>query len=609
MPISRMQQPRQMYGLGSLVKSVTKGAKKVVSGAVDAVKDVAKSDLGKAALLLGGGYYLGGGQIPGLSKFLPAMKYGNAAGTGFGLGNILPNILNVAKMPGLAEKAFSMGTAGKIGIGIAGLSGLAGFMSQQGMSEEEIEEVSRDPEALKVYLRQYYSQLNPKAEPEDVEKFVQMNTAEYRADGGRIGFQQGGNFDFNQFLQDRTREAMQVEGIGQAIKPVVESNARAQAIKDLKNAISSGKEGLGSFLEQQFGMPASLVPGYLTYDTPVAPASYRSRTNMLNALTRSYMNQYSAPTAQYSAPTAGGTLTDSVYDQMRFAAPGQSGSFVEMQGGQYGGDGFSPPGEYGIVIDGKQYATEQEAIDDVGLERYNMFFADGGRIGYEKGTPEMGMIDPKKVKQAQTMIKMGADVSTISSITGLSEAQVNQIQQTQGKASGGRIGYGMGSLVSKFVKENPEIFKPVSQSKKVLSPSINGTGGMLAKFVKNNPEIFMNLNSEEDEEDRNMVAYGGRMGYAYGDRAEDNAIQASGVEGLPLNENPAGIKELDLRDSGGFIPPVGVKEKADDIPAMLSNNEFVFTADAVRGMGDGDVNKGAQRMYDMMKKLENGGRV
>jgi len=99
------------------------------------------------------------------------------------------------------------------------------------------------------------------------------------------------------------------------------------------------------------------------------------------------------------------------------------------------------------------------------------------------------------------------------------------------------------------------------------------------------------------------------MGYAYGNKPEDNAIQASGIEGLPLNQNPAGITELDLRDSGGFIPPVGVKEKADDIPAMLSNNEFVFTADAVRGMGDGDVNKGAQRMYDMMKKLENGGRV
>ena len=106
-----------------------------------------------------------------------------------------------------------------------------------------------------------------------------------------------------------------------------------------------------------------------------------------------------------------------------------------------------------------------------------------------------------------------------------------------------------------------------------------------------------------------MVAGGGRMAYAMGDTAEQNAIQASGIMDLPLNQNPAGITELDLRESGGFIPPVGVKEKADDIPAMLSNNEFVFTADAVRGMGDGNVNLGAQRMYDMMKKLENGGRV
>jgi hypothetical protein len=74
---------------------------------------------------------------------------------------------------------------------------------------------------------------------------------------------------------------------------------------------------------------------------------------------------------------------------------------------------------------------------------------------------------------------------------------------------------------------------------------------------------------------------------------------------IPLNKNKAGVTELDMRENGGFIPPVGVKEKADDIPAMLSNNEFVFTADAVRGMGNGNVNVGAQRMYDMMKKLEN----
>ena len=100
------------------------------------------------------------------------------------------------------------------------------------------------------------------------------------------------------------------------------------------------------------------------------------------------------------------------------------------------------------------------------------------------------------------------------------------------------------------------------------------------------------------------MAYGGRVMKAMGDSASDNAMQAAGIEGLPVRENTAGIKELDLRKTGGFIPPVGVKEKADDIPAMLSNNEFVFTADAVRAAGGGSVNKGAQRMYDLMKNLE-----
>jgi hypothetical protein len=104
-----------------------------------------------------------------------------------------------------------------------------------------------------------------------------------------------------------------------------------------------------------------------------------------------------------------------------------------------------------------------------------------------------------------------------------------------------------------------------------------------------------------------LMANGGRINRAYG--SDELVEQASGIEGLDININPKGVKELDLRETGGFIPPVGVKEKADDIPAMLSNNEFVFTADAVRAAGGGSVNKGAQIMYDTMKKLENGGTV
>jgi hypothetical protein len=72
---------------------------------------------------------------------------------------------------------------------------------------------------------------------------------------------------------------------------------------------------------------------------------------------------------------------------------------------------------------------------------------------------------------------------------------------------------------------------------------------------------------------------------------------------IPTRQNPSGVTELDMRAKGGYIP-VGIKEKADDVPAMLSKNEFVFTADAVRGAGDGSINKGAQKMYKLMKSLE-----
>jgi hypothetical protein len=98
------------------------------------------------------------------------------------------------------------------------------------------------------------------------------------------------------------------------------------------------------------------------------------------------------------------------------------------------------------------------------------------------------------------------------------------------------------------------------------------------------------------------MAEGGRVSRAMG--SDELVEKASRIEGLPINVNSKGVKEVDLRETGGFIPPVGIKEKADDIPAMLSNNEFVFTADAVRAAGGGSVNKGAQRMYDLMKNLE-----
>jgi len=92
-----------------------------------------------------------------------------------------------------------------------------------------------------------------------------------------------------------------------------------------------------------------------------------------------------------------------------------------------------------------------------------------------------------------------------------------------------------------------------------------------------------------------MAAQGGRMGYAMGPGpVMDNT--ESGIMNL-------GGMEKDYRFNGGFVP-IGEYEKKDDVPARLSKNEFVFTADAVRAAGGGSINKGAKRMYETMKNLE-----
>jgi hypothetical protein len=113
----------------------------------------------------------------------------------------------------------------------------------------------------------------------------------------------------------------------------------------------------------------------------------------------------------------------------------------------------------------------------------------------------------------------------------------------------------------------------------------------------------------------NMMANGGRMGYAMGNSVQEGIMAAPQIAnqmGMPVGNprmNEGGVPELDYRDEGGFVPPIGIKERADDIPAMLSNNEFVFTADAVKNAGGGNTNVGAQKMYSLMKRLESGGMV
>jgi len=156
----------------------------------------------------------------------------------------------------------------------------------------------------------------------------------------------------------------------------------------------------------------------------------------------------------------------------------------------------------------------------------------------------------------------------------------------------GRRGAGFGGMLSNFIAQNPQIFSPVSQQSNQPSP-IN-----ITMDVRNRSKSFGQFMDENRNgiDDREEMYLRGNM-------------KKGGITDLNIRTNPQGVKEIDYRQKGGFVPPIGIKEKADDIPAMLSNNEFVFTADAVRGAGKGNVNEGAKKMYALMKKLEAGGKA
>jgi len=136
--------------------------------------------------------------------------------------------------------------------------------------------------------------------------------------------------------------------------------------------------------------------------------------------------------------------------------------------------------------------------------------------------------------------------------------------------------------------------------------------GMLTPAEENEAQQLADSTGIDIEAARNSI-----IARAQGNVRDDFRARRFRAEGGSMKEPVAkktmplldmGGKEMDLRAEGGFVP-IGRMEKADDVPARLSKNEFVFTADAVRNAGDGSVDKGAEVMYNMMKNLEAGGDV
>jgi hypothetical protein len=169
------------------------------------------------------------------------------------------------------------------------------------------------------------------------------------------------------------------------------------------------------------------------------------------------------------------------------------------------------------------------------------------------------------------------------------------------------------SFANIFSKNNPLLFS-AKQGEQVFSPF------KASALFALSPLIFQQDTNEEDYQ--KFLAERGKSAQlpapipTIRDRYRDymaTAFLADGGRPEPVAKKTMPLldmdgKEMDFRAEGGFVP-IGRMERADDVPARLSKNEFVFTADAVRNAGEGDIDKGAEVMYNMMKNLEAGGEV
>ena len=172
------------------------------------------------------------------------------------------------------------------------------------------------------------------------------------------------------------------------------------------------------------------------------------------------------------------------------------------------------------------------------------------------------------------------------------------ITQSAAAAEGGRIGFADGTQGDEIIEEKG--LPRLRNMPEFKGDEVKPSDMMMASNIENDAilenlfEKYLDLGFSPEDAAKKAREEFDRMGMKQG--IERTMVAEGGMMNL-------GGNEMDLR-GGGFVP-IGVAEKADDVPARLSKNEFVFTADAVRAAGGGSVDKGADLMYKTMKQLEN----
>jgi len=242
---------------------------------------------------------------------------------------------------------------------------------------------------------------------------------------------------------------------------------------------------------------------------------------------------------------------------------------------------YSGQGEGGV---GLNFMAPKKYVDQNFYAQQSA--ADGGRIGYAMGGP---LDEEEEIAFART----GAGQSRRQPMAflamggGAADAQAEQMLKAEFvkyKNKGGDLSF------EQFVQA---VMQQQNQSQGMEQPTMMAADGGMAG---------MSVPGYGTPAGTNQFGYpsgGVRVGKAEGGIMETD--EASEMIDMGGNEK-------DFRETGGFVE-MGGEERADDVPARLSKNEFVFTADAVRNAGGGDIDRGSEVMQNLMDNLEQGGQV
>jgi len=277
------------------------------------------------------------------------------------------------------------------------------------------------------------------------------------------------------------------------------------------------------------------------------------------------------------------------------------------------------------------------ALGGLGAASLALPFMGGGGDDEESGSDPM---DPAAVTQRARNYYSGQGDAGV----GLDfMPQKKYVSQNFYAADGGRAGYAMGGSLDE--DEENYVRSGAGMSRRQPTAFLNMGGGageaqaeqmLMAEFVKYKNkggdlsfQQFVQAVMQQQEQSQGMeqptmmAADGGMAGMSvpgYGTPAGTNQFgypsggeRVNAAEGGIMETEQAemidmGGNEKDFRETGGFVE-MGGEERADDVPARLSKNEFVFTADAVRNAGGGDIDRGSEVMQNLMDNLEQGGQV